>query len=94
MTIRLRILALLSLLTLFCVGTTIYFERLHLKEETAARQQRVNALSSRLQRLVSSVSRSDSRYLQDFSGRAGMVDFLSRPDPDWAAKSIKGMMEV
>ena len=94
MTIRLRILALLTLLSLFCVGTTMYFERLHLNEETGAREQRVNALSSRLQRLVSSVSRSDSRYLQDFSGRAGMVDFLARPDPDWAAKYIKGMMEV
>ncbi len=92
MTIRLRILALLALLCLFCIGTTCYFKHLHEHEEVFARQQRVKAMAFRLQRLVGSVSQSAGRYLNDFSGHGGMVDFLASRDPVWADKNIGSLL--
>ena len=93
MTIRLRILALLTLLSLFCVGTTQYFNRLHQNEDVLSRQQRMKNVSARLQRLVGSLSRSTNRYLHDYSGRSGMAGFLANGEPAWAEKNIKSMME-
>lgn len=94
MTIRLRILALLSLLCLFCIGTTWYFKRLHEDEETFGRQQRVKAMASRLQRLIGATAQPTYRYLHDFSSRDGLVEFIAKHDPEWADKNIKGMLDL
>jgi signal transduction histidine kinase len=93
MTIRIRILALLSLLSLFCIGTTQYFKRLHANEEVFDRELRVRQMSTRLQRLVGAISRPALRYLHDYSERSGMVEFLAHPDPAWAEKNIRGVLD-
>ena len=94
MTIRVRILALLSLLSLFCIWTTEYLIRLHEQEDTLVRQQQLKAMSSRLQQMISATARSADRYLYDYSGRGRMVEFLAKHDPEWAEKNIKGMMAL
>lgn len=94
MTVRLRILALLSLLSFFCIGTTFYFKRLHVNEEVFAREQRVKYMSARLERLVGAVTRSGSRCLQDYAGRREMLEFISGRELDWAEKYLKEMAET
>ena len=93
MTIRFRILALLSLLSLVCIAVFLVFQRVQEKEEGFVRQQREHDLEIRLQRLISSVSRPAYRYLRNYASRGGMVEFLSRPDAAWAEKYLKGKMD-
>jgi hypothetical protein len=57
MSIRSRILALLSLLSLFCIGTFLLFDRSQAKENEISRQGRVNNVAAELQRLLSSAGR-------------------------------------
>ena len=94
MTIRIRILALLALLSLIFGGTAFLIHHLQAREGALLSQVRERELGLRLQRLVSSTSRPAYRYLRNYSGRAAMVEFLSNRDPAWAEKYIKGRMDL
>ena len=93
MTIRIRILALLSLLSLMCIGTFLFFARAQKGEDAFARQQRAADLSARLQRLIGVTTRPAFRYLRNYAARAGMGEFLISRDPAWAGKFIRDRMD-
>jgi len=94
MTIRYRILALLALLSLICIGIFLLFRRVQESEEAFVRQQREHDLAVRLQRLVSSTARPAYRYLRNYVGRAAMIEFLTKRDPAWAEKNLKGRLDA
>ena len=94
MSIRLRILTLLSLLSVVCMGIFFQFQHAQVAEETFARRQRERELTKNLQQLVNSASRSAYHYLRNYAGRSGMVDFLSTEDAAWAEKYLKGRMDL
>lgn len=94
MTLRLRILALLSLLSLVFLGTFLFLESIQQNENSLAQQKRQADLAQRLQRLVNTTSRSTYRYLRNYSARSGMLEFISSRDPAWAEKNLKGRMDT
>jgi signal transduction histidine kinase len=94
MTIKLRILALLSVLGLVFGGIFYCFQRAQESEQAESKQAKVAELTQHLQELVSTSSGSLFRYLRNYSTRSGMVEFIAERDPAWAEKFIKGKMDL
>lgn len=94
MTIRTRILALLILISLFSFGAFALFQQAQQEEAARTSREKERELTLRLQQMVGVTSRSAYRYLRNYSARGAMVEFLTKRDPAWAEKFIKGRMNT
>lgn len=88
MTIRFRILALLSLLSLACIGFFVFFNRAQQNEEDYHRQDRVRTSTVGLERLVKASDRPVIGYVRNFSQRADLGEFLTKRDAAWADRHL------
>ncbi len=94
MTIRSRILTLLSLLGLFFLGSYLLLDQVQKREDEFAHRQKEIERAARLNEMVNSHSRSIYRFLRNYSERGSMSEFLLNGDPAWAEKHLKGRMDT
>lgn len=93
MTIRLRILALLSLLSLTCIGFFVFFNRAQESEENFHRQDRVRTLTAGLERLVKASARPVIGYVRHFSQQADLGESLAKREAAWADQHLRESLE-
>ncbi len=94
MTIKIRIILLLSVLALCASLFFWHFQWTQNVEEANEQQAQSQAQVTRLQQLATGSFRSVYRVLRNYSSRAEMVDSVVKRDPSWVENYVRGKLSI